>query len=184
MGKYATLGQIASLLKVDARTVNRWSDPTDRIHIKGFGKVEHGKYDIVKCVHARVDDYERMLNEAQSSVKDAKEQNLLLDARKKQIELAEVEKEILRVNDVIGFLEQIIPAYKNKFPASRKVLGLKVLAAKDDKEVIKLLEERDNELLNAFATTITNIVGSLAESASQVGDSAQITKPARNRKSK
>lgn len=167
MSKYATLQQIARLLKRDPRTINRYADPKDRIYIKGFEKEGHGKYDIVKCTHALLDDYERRLSDSQSGFKDAKEFNYKLDAQKKELELAELKKELIRVDEAAGILDNIITITKSKLPTTRKTLMPKLLIAKDDKAVIKILEHRDNDLLNELSNAIENIIRGMAQSADQ-----------------
>ncbi|MFA5803686.1 MAG: hypothetical protein WC879_03490 [Melioribacteraceae bacterium] len=179
MGKYATLPQIASLLKVDPRTINRRSDPKDRLYIKGFGPEKKGQYDIVKCVHIILEDYERRLSEAQSGFKNAKEFNYKLDAQKKELELAELKKELIRVDETASLLDKIINITKTKLPTSRKTLMPKLLIAKDDKAVIKILETRDNELLNDLSTAIENIIRGLAESS---GENYTASRPAKTKK--
>lgn len=184
MGKYATLKQIASLLKVDSRTINRWRDPKDVIHIKEFQSEAHGQYDIVKCVHARLNDYERMLKEARSGFKDAKEKNYQLDAQKKELELAELKKELICVDEVAGFLDKIIITTKNKLPTTRKIIMPKLLIAKDDKAVLKILEQRDIDLLNELSNAIENIIRGLAQSTDQNYSIAGPDKAKRRRTSK
>lgn len=167
MSRYASLQDLARLLKRDPRTINRYADPKDRIHIKGFANEGHGKYDIVKCTHALLDDYERRLSDSQSGFKDAKEFNYKLDAQKKELELAELKKELIRVDEAAGFLDKIITITKSKLPTTRKTLMPKLLIAKDDKAVLKILEHRDNDLLNELSNAIENIIRGLAQSADQ-----------------
>lgn len=165
--KYATLQQIARLLKRDPRTINRYSDPKDRLHINGFQSEGHGKYDVVKCTHALLDDYERRLSEAQSGFKDAKEFNYKLDAAKKELELAELKKELIRVDDAAMLLDKILIIIRNRMPATRKTTMPKLLIAKDDKEVLKILEQRDNDLLNELSHAVEDNIRGLAQSADQ-----------------
>lgn len=183
MGKYATLTQIASLLKVDPRTINRWSDPKDRIHIPGFGPEGKGQYDIVKNVHARIEDYERRITEAQSSFKNAKERKENVNTQLLELELAEKRKELIRVDETAGLLDKIINIIKIKPQSTRKTLMPKLLIAKDDKAVLKILETRDNELLNELSTTIENIIRGLAESSGENYSAPRSVKTKRRRKS-
>jgi signal recognition particle GTPase len=183
MGKYASLSQIASLFEVDPRTVNRWSDPKDKIHIEGFEKVGHGQYDLRKCVHAWKHDMERRISEAQSGFKSAKEFNLKLDAQKKELELAELNKDLIRVDEAVTFLDKIINLLKNSLPSKRKTIMPKLLIAKDDKAALKILEARDTDLLNEISISIEDIIRGLAESTNKNYSAARTDKAKRRRTS-
>ena len=145
---------LAELRGVTSRSIERGADPDDENYI-GIKKVEHGKYEARHSLFVMFRDLVRQVDEAKNSNNSAKETNLLLDAEKKQLALAEQKKELIKVDDVVELFERLSSTYKNKFPQTSKALTIKVMGAKDDKEVNKLINDRDNELLNAFATTIT-----------------------------
>lgn len=185
MGKYANAKQLASLHKVDARTIQRRSDPKDRLYIKGYNRHGHGQYDIIKCTNALIDYYNQRIEDLQGgSLRSSKERKEMALAENAEIDLAARRKEIIKVDDAIVLFEKILNNYISRTNATKKINVPKLLIAKDDKEVKRILELRDNDLINELTTTITNIVRSMAESTDKNYSAAGPAKAKRRRKAK
>ena len=185
MGKYANAKQLASLHKVDARTVQRRSDPNDRLYIKGYDRQGHGQYDIVKCTNALIDYYTSRIDELQGgTLRNSKERKEAALAENAEFDLAARRKEIIKVDDTIVLFEKILSNYISRTNATKKISVPKLLIAKDDKEVTRILEHRDNELINELTTTITNIIRGMAESTGKDHPNVRSAKAKRRRKAK
>jgi hypothetical protein len=174
---------LAELRGVTSRAVERGADPDDENYI-GIKKVEHGKYEARHSLFVMFRDLVRQVDEAKRSNSNARELNLQLDAQKKEMELAEKQKELIKVDDVVTMFEKILTSSTSKTTASRKLAAPKLLLAKDDKEVNLILEKRDNELTNDLTTTITNILQSMAESAGKDYTNTRTVKAKSRRKPK
>jgi hypothetical protein len=185
MGKYATARQLASLHKVDARTVQRRSDPQDRLYIKGYDKEGRGQYDIVKCTNALIDYYNSKIDALEGgSLRNSKERKEAALAENAEFDLAARRKEIIKVDDAITLFEKILNNYTSRTSATKKLSVPKLLIAKDDKAVTQILESRDNELINELTNTIENIIRGMVESSNQDHTHTRPGKTARRRKAK
>lgn len=185
MGKYATAKQLASLHKVDVRTVQRRSDSQDRLYIKGYDKEGRGQYDIVKCTNALIDYFNQKIDELQGgSLRNSKERKEAALAETAEFDLAAKRKEIIKVDDVIVLFEKILSNYTSRTNSTKKLSVPRLLIAKNDKEVTRILETRDNELINELTTTITNIISGMVESSNKDYSHARTTKAARRGKAK
>jgi len=175
---YATLNQIAMLLKVTPRWINRL------VREQGFPHEGHGKYDIVKCVHWRIDELEKRIQELQGgTLRSSKERKELALAQKAEYQLGLLKKELMKVDDVIILLDKIFTLIKTKLPTNRKIVP-NLLVVKTDKEAEKILEERDNELLYELSESIENIIRSLGKSDNQDKDIIKPVKATKRRKTK
>ena len=152
---------LADLRGVTARAIERGADPDDENYI-GIKRVEKGKYEARHSLFVMFRDLVRQVEDAKTSTSNAREKNYLLDAKKKELELAVLEKEFMHVDDFIKFFEQFALAVKRTFPASRKKITFEMLSAKSEKEAEQKLEDRDNELLNELSK-ITDTVRGLAK---------------------
>lgn len=164
MAKYASLDQIATLLNVTPRWINRLSKES------GFPKEGRGQYDVVKCVHWYIDFLHGEIDKAKAGggkMIDFTTRKERAIAEMKELELAEKYKTLIRLDDTIHFVEKIFSVTKSKLSQLRKANITKLLIAKDDKAVNKLLEQRDNELLGEISLSVENIIRGLAQSADQ-----------------
>lgn len=185
MGKYANAKQLASLHKVDARTVQRRSDHKDRLYIKGYDRQGHGQYDIVKCTNALIDFYRKQIDDLQGgTLRNSKERKEMALAETAEFDLAAKRKEIIKVDDVIVLFEKLLSNYTSRTNATKKLSVPRLLIAKDDKAVTQIIESRDNELINELTTTITNIIGGMAESSDKDHSHARTVKATLRRKAK
>lgn len=172
---------LAELRGVTARSIERAADPDDENYI-GIKRIEKGKYEARHSLFVMFKDLSRQIEDAKNSSSDAKEENYRLDARRKKLELAEREKELIKVDDFCLALEKISSTFKNKFPPTRKELATKILFSKDYKEAEKQLEKRDSELLNEFATTIENIIRGMVDSSDKADSHTRSAKISRRTK--
>jgi len=176
---YATLEQIAMLLKVTPRWINRL------VREQGFPRESHGKYDIIKCVHWRIDDLEKRIQELQGgTLRSSKERKELALAQKAEYQLGLLKKELMKVDDVIVILDKIFTLIKTKLPTNRKNIVPNLLIVKTDKEAEKILEKRDNELLYELSESIENIIRGIGKSDNQDKNIVKPIKTARRRKTK
>lgn len=157
---------LAHLGDVTTRAIERAADPDDDNFI-GIKRINKGRYEAYRSLVAMFRDRSRQIDDAKKSNSNARELNYKLDAQKKQIELHELEGDLIRTDETASFLEKLITVVRTKLPTSRKTLTSRLLIAKDDKAVLKILEQRDNELLNEFSNTIENIIRGLAQSTDQ-----------------
>lgn len=165
--KITLVGKIlAHFGDVTTRAIERGADPDDDNFI-GIKRISKGKYEAYHSLYAMFRDRSRQVDDAKKSNSNARELNYKLDAQKKEIELAELKGDIIRADEAASFLNKIITITKTKLPTSRKTLTPKLLIAKDDKAVLKILEQRDNDLLNELSNAIENIIRGLAKSTDQ-----------------
>ena len=181
--KITVAGKIlAHLGDVTTRAIERAADPDDDNFI-GIKRINKGEYEAYHSLLAMFKDRARQVEDAKRSNTNARELNYKLDAQKKEYELALLNKEMMRVDETANLLDKIITITKTKLPTTRKNLTPKLLIAKDDKAVNKILEERDIDLLNELSNTIENIIRSLAESSGEGNTASRSAKTKRRRKS-
>lgn len=156
MGKYASLKQIASLIMLDERTINRSSDPKD-ILFRDFPKEGRGQYDIVKCVHWRIKDLQRQLEETRGGkIREAQERRALAQAKKEEFELEKYVGNLLYTNDVLDFLRKFGSLIVKEFESIGRECQARFKYLKDDVEKIDEVVKIKDKTLDAIATTNIN----------------------------
>lgn len=170
---------LAKFFRKDIRTIQLWAK-------KGMPREGRDKFDFIQCSDWRIKELEKENDELRGTdgiLKSSKERKEHLNAEILEYELALLKKELIRTDEAASFLERLITVVKTKLPTSRKTLIPKLLIAKDDKAVLKILEQRDNDLLNEFSNTIENIISGLAQSSDKNYTAAGPDKAKERRKS-
>lgn len=170
---------LANFFRRDIRTIQLWAKA-------GLPREGRDRFDFVASVDWRIKQLEKENEELRGVggvLKSSKERKENANAQLLELELAELKKELMRVDEAVQMIDKIINTIKTKLPTSRKTIIPKLLLAKDDKQVIKILETRDSYILNELSATFENIIGGMAQSSDQNYTAPRSDKTARGRTS-
>ena len=146
---YATLEQIAHLLKLTPRMVN--------LHVRehGMPRVGRGEYDLVQCVHWYIDFKDRLIKEARrgdESEQQARARLVKATADLRELELAHAREKLVDVSTVALMWERLVVAFKTRMLAIPTKLPHRLVACKEMGEVKELLEAEISEALSELST--------------------------------
>jgi phage terminase Nu1 subunit (DNA packaging protein) len=153
---YATLDQIAHLLKLTPRMVN--------IHVKhnGMPRVDRGQYDVVKCVHWYLDYKDRLIGEARrgdESEQQARARLTKATADLRELELARERGELIPADTIKFLWERVVVSFKTKMLSIPTKLPQRLVACRDINQVKDLLEREIYEALNELSMADIDITG-------------------------
>jgi phage terminase Nu1 subunit (DNA packaging protein) len=146
---YASLEQIAHLLKLTPRMVN--------IHVKesGMPRVVRGQYDLVKCVHWYLDLKDRQIEAARrgdETERQARARLTRASADLRELELARERERLLEIDAVKRLWERIVVAFKTRILAIPTKLAPRLVACQDVGQAKNILEEEMREALGELST--------------------------------
>jgi len=145
---YATREQIAHVLKITPRMVNR--------HVKDHGMpiVARGEYDLVSCVHWYLDYLKTEIQRARrgdESEQQARARLVKATANLRELDLAREEKRLLPVDAVKELWERIVIAFKNKMLSLPTKLPQKLIGMEDPGNMKSLIEGEIYEALGELS---------------------------------
>jgi phage terminase Nu1 subunit (DNA packaging protein) len=146
---YATLDQIAHLLKLTPRMVN--------LHVKnnGMPRISRGQYDMVKCVHWYLDFKDRQIEEARKGDETERQARARLtkaSADLKELELARERGRLLEIEVVKALWERIVVAFKTRILAIPTKLAPRLVACQDLSQAKDMLDQEVREALSELST--------------------------------
>lgn len=156
---YATLDQIAHILKLTPRMVN--------LHVKDHGmpRVSRGEYDLVQCVHWFLDYKDRLIKEARRGDETEQQSRARLvkaTADLRELELAEARKHLIPVSTVSFLWERIVMSFKTRLLAIPTKLPQRLIACTEINQIKDALEREIFEALDELSTSEVNIGKPLA----------------------
>ena len=146
---YATLEQIAHLLKLTPRMVN--------LHVRehGMPRVGRGEYDLVQCVHWYIEFKDRLIKEARrgdESEQQARARLVKATADLRELELAHAREKLIDVSTVSLMWERLVVAFKTRMLAIPTKLPQQLIACKDIGQIKDALEREICEALSELST--------------------------------
>ncbi len=146
---YATLEQIAHLLKLTPRMVN--------LHVRehGMPRISRGEYDLVQCVHWYIDYKDRLIKEARrgdESEQQARARLVKATADLRELELAHAREKLIDVNTVALMWERLVVAFKTRMLALPTKLPQRLIACKEIAQIKEALEQEICEALSELST--------------------------------
>jgi phage terminase Nu1 subunit (DNA packaging protein) len=105
---YATIEQIATVLNMTPRMINR--------HVKenGMPRVSRGEYDLVKCVRWYIDYLKEQIDEARRGGETGAQADVrqkIAEANMAEIKLARMRSEVITMEDVLKEVEGPFPIF-------------------------------------------------------------------------
>jgi phage terminase Nu1 subunit (DNA packaging protein) len=151
---YATLGQIAHILKLTPRMVN--------LHVKehGMPRVGRGEYDLVQCVHWFIDYKDQLIKEARrgdETEQQARARLVKATADLRELELAAARRELISVGTVKFLWERIVVSFKTKILSIPSKLPQRLIVCKDINQIKDLLEREIYEALSELSKSDIDI---------------------------
>jgi phage terminase Nu1 subunit (DNA packaging protein) len=147
---YATLDQIAHLLKLTPRTVN--------LHAKedGLPRISRGQYDMVACVHWYVGYLQKRIKDARrgdETEQQARARLTRTTADIRELELGKARAELIEVAQAKAVWERLVVAFKTKMLAIPSKLPQRLVACSDINQIKDLLEREIVEALSELSRT-------------------------------
>lgn len=147
---YATLEQIAHLLKLTPRMVN--------LHVKerGMPRVGRGEYDLVKCVHWYLDFKDRQIEavrKGDETEQQARGRLTIASADLRELELSSARGEVIEVESIRLLWERIVVAFKTKMLSLPTKLPQRLIVCKEVNQIKELLDQEITEALNELSNT-------------------------------
>ena len=168
---YATLEQIAHILKLTPRMVN--------LHVKDHGmpRVNRGEYDLVQCVHWYIDYKDQIIKEARrgdETEQQARARLVKATANLRELELAEARRQLISVGMVKFLWERIVVTFKTKILSIPSKLPQRLIVCKDINQIKDLLEREIYEALSELSESDIDLskLGGFEESR-RVGSTAR-----------
>jgi phage terminase Nu1 subunit (DNA packaging protein) len=147
---YATLDQIAHLLKLTPRTVN--------LHAKedGMPRLSRGQYDMVACVHWYIGYLQKLIKDARrgdETEQQARARLTRTTADIRELELGKARAELIEVAQAKLVWERLVIAFKTKILAIPSKLPQRLIACNDINQIKDLLDREIIEALSELSRT-------------------------------